>query len=160
MQSRRSKSKKFPKRINPLTGKFFKRRDIYKNKIFIEYYDYDDLETGYRGEYWVDDITRTLIKDIHGDRKRHAKKQGIKFDVSIDYLIDVLPSDMMCPVFNIKMKWNKGVRKDNTPSLDKIIPKKGYVEGNVAWISYRANRIKSDATKEEVKKIYDWLKNN
>lgn len=157
MRSRRSKPKILPKRKNPLTGKLFKRRDEVDGKEFVEYLNYDDPKTGYRGEYWVEDITRTLIKEIHGDRKRNAKSKNIKFDVSIDYLIEILPEDMMCPVFNIKMVWNKGVRKDDSPSLDKIVPKKGYVRGNVAWISHKANRIKSDATKEEVKKIYDWL---
>jgi len=157
IRSRRSKQKKLPKRKNPLTGEYFKRRDELNGKEFVEYLNYDDLNTGYRGEYWSEDITRTLIKDIHGSRRRHAKDKNIKFDLSIDYLIEILPKNMMCPVFNIKMQWNKGERKDNTPSLDKIIPKNGYVEGNVAWISHRANRIKSDATKEEVKKIFDWL---
>ena len=157
MRSRRSKQKKLPKRKNPLTGQYFKKRDELNGKEFVEYLNYDDLNTGYRGEYWTEDITHTLIKDIHGSRRRHAKDKNIKFNLSIDYLIEILPKNMMCPVFNIKMQWNKGERKDNTPSLDKIIPKNGYLEGNVAWISHRANRIKSDATKEEVKKIFDWL---
>jgi len=157
MRSKRSKPNKLPKRKNPLTGEYFKRRDALNGKEFLEYYNYDDPITGYRGEYWTSDITRALIGDIHGSRRRKAKDKNIKFDLSIDYLIEIFPKNMMCPVFNIKMEWNKKVLEDNTPSLDKIIPKNGYVEGNVAWISHRANRIKSDATKEEVKKIFDWL---
>jgi hypothetical protein len=157
MRSRRSKPKTLPKRKNPLTGKEFKRWDELDGKEFVEYLNYDDPNTGYRGEYWVKDRTKVLIKDTHGARKRHAKEKNIKFDVSIDYLIEILPADMICPVFNIKMEWNKGERKDNNPSIDRVIPEKGYVKGNLVWISHKANRIKSDATKEEVKKVYDWL---
>ena len=38
---------------------------------------------------------------------------------------------------------------------DKI--KKGYIKGNVAWISGRANRIKYDASIEELRQIVDWM---
>ena len=43
--------------------------------------------------------------------------------------------------------------------LDKIKPELGYVEGNVAWISSRANRIKYNATKEEIIALAEWIKN-
>ena len=42
---------------------------------------------------------------------------------------------------------------DNSPNLDRIFPKKGYVPGNVRVISQRANRIKSDATVEEMRAV-------
>jgi hypothetical protein len=35
-------------------------------------------------------------------------------------------------------------------TIDKIDPKKGYVKGNVWIISFRANRIKYDASLEEL----------
>ena len=41
-----------------------------------------------------------------------------------------------------------------------LIPDKGYVKGNVHWISRRANRIKSDATVEELEKIISYMKDN
>ena len=55
------------------------------------------------------------------------------------------------------MKWGGGFAR-NSPSLDKIIPSKGYVEGNVAWISFKANAIKNDANSEEILKVSKWLK--
>lgn len=42
-------------------------------------------------------------------------------------------------------------------SLDRIVPSLGYVPGNVAVISHRANRIKSDATADELRAVADWL---
>lgn len=41
--------------------------------------------------------------------------------------------------------------------LDRLVPSKGYVKGNVRWISRRANRIKSDATIDELKKILKYV---
>jgi hypothetical protein len=46
---------------------------------------------------------------------------------------------------------------DTSPSLDKINPELGYVPGNVAIISYRANRIKNNGTAEEHRLIADWM---
>lgn len=44
------------------------------------------------------------------------------------------------------------------PSLDKIIPKLGYVKGNVWVVSNKANRIKSNATIEELELLVKNLK--
>lgn len=41
----------------------------------------------------------------------------------------------------------------NSPSLDRIEPDLGYVAGNAIVISNRANRLKSDATIDELRAI-------
>lgn len=41
--------------------------------------------------------------------------------------------------------------------LDRIIPELGYIKGNVQWISGRANRIKYDASLDELRAIVAWL---
>jgi hypothetical protein len=65
-----------------------------------------------------------------------------------------------CPVLGIKLKFNFGVGgfKENSPTLDRFIPKLGYVKNNVQIISFRANRLKGDATTEEVEKLLQWMK--
>ena len=35
------------------------------------------------------------------------------------------------------------------PSIDRLVPAKGYVQGNVVWTSYALNRMKNDLTYEE-----------
>jgi len=65
-----------------------------------------------------------------------------------------------CPVFPwLKLEFSNGrsTRPDNIPTLDKIVPSLGYVPGNVAIISMRANRLKSDATAGELQAILDWV---
>jgi hypothetical protein len=64
-----------------------------------------------------------------------------------------------CPVFGIKLahSWGQGP-KDETPSLDRIETSKGYERGNIAVISNRANRVKSDGTAEEHERIAAWMR--
>lgn len=85
--------------------------------------------------------------------KTRAKKQNVEFDLE--------PSDVIfpeiCPILGIPLIFSEGGRTDNTPSLDRIIPLKGYVKGNVEIISWKANRLKNNATLEELEKIVKFL---
>ena len=91
--------------------------------------------------------------------KRRAKDENLPFDIDLKYVL-TLPSTH-CPMLDLELAWCSGstYREDNAPSLDKIDPKKGYVKGNVTWVSWRANRIKNDGTAQEHFKIANWLKN-
>ena len=82
------------------------------------------------------------------------------YDLDLNYVLDIFPKDYRCPVLKKKMEWSSSPRNPNSPSLDRLEPKKGYVKGNVAWISNRANSMKNDATFEEVELIYNWFKKN
>jgi hypothetical protein len=87
--------------------------------------------------------------------KERAKKRGYPFDISPS---DIIIPDI-CPVLGIPLFVSEGKQSHNSPSLDKIIPEKGYVRGNIAIISSRANMLKNDATFEEIEKLYFWMKN-
>jgi hypothetical protein len=78
------------------------------------------------------------------------------FNLDIEHLLEVYPEDGMCPALKIKMVWGRGVN-DDTPALDRKMPSRGYVLGNVAFISTKANRIKSNATNEEVLAVAKYL---
>jgi hypothetical protein len=63
-----------------------------------------------------------------------------------------------CPVLGLCLESRRGRRGpiDSSPTLDRIVPGLGYVRGNVVVVSWRANRLKSDATLEELTRIIDW----
>lgn len=62
-----------------------------------------------------------------------------------------------CPILGIKLKVGNRKDHDASPTIDKIIPSKGYIKGNVVVISHRANRIKSDATLPELRRLVKFL---
>ena len=62
-----------------------------------------------------------------------------------------------CPVLGVKLESGTKKYHDASPSLDRMIPSKGYVPGNVVVMSFRANRIKGDASREELQTVIDWM---
>lgn len=85
---------------------------------------------------------------------REARKRGL--DLDIQECDIVIPTH--CPVLGIPLIMGTRLAKDNSPSLDRVNPALGYVKGNVYVISWRANRLKSDATLDEVKAILKYMK--
>ena len=84
--------------------------------------------------------------------KHRAEQQGVPFDLTAS---DVhVPCD--CPALGIPLLVGERVT-DNSPTLDKIIPALGYIRGNVVVISHLANRIKSNATPEQIRAVADFL---
>lgn len=89
--------------------------------------------------------------------KNRAKKQGIRFRLTVD---DLPPIPEFCPVFGIPLFTSlSGKATDNSPSLDRLIPWLGYIPNNVHWISWRANKLKSDASFAELKMLADYFTN-
>lgn len=77
--------------------------------------------------------------------KQSAKKRGLAFDLELSDI--VIPE--VCPALGIPL-FKNGARGPNTPSLDRIVPSLGYTKGNVVVVSLLANRIKTDATTEQI----------
>jgi len=95
---------------------------------------------------------------IFHQAKQRAIKKSISFDLDQEYIKSILTES--CPIFGTPLKRGIGIFHDDSPSLDRINPKLGYVKGNVKIISDRANRIKRDASIEELKAIIKYMENN
>lgn len=95
--------------------------------------------------------------------KARAAKRGMKFTITLDDL--TFPE--RCPILGIPMSFGLGggmsmglAVRDTRYSIDRIDNSKGYIPGNVIVVSYRANRLKSDARISELREIvrfYDEL---
>lgn len=93
------------------------------------------------------------VADMLRDARRRAEREGLPFDLRRE---DVdIPE--FCPVLGMLLVHGEGRAGDCSPSLDKIIPAKGYVRGNVRVISLRANRLKSDAAPDELAKLLAYV---
>jgi hypothetical protein len=99
------------------------------------------------------------VKQLLRRAENRAKIKNIEFNISIEDLVIV----DICPILNIELNWSGGPRKDNTPSLDKINPKLGYIKGNCRIISNLANIMKNKASEEYLltfsNNINNYLKN-
>lgn len=85
--------------------------------------------------------------------KSRATKNKIPFSINIS---DIVIPDI-CPALGIPLVKVGSKMTDNSPTLDRIIPDLGYVKDNIIVISNRANRIKSNASANEIYMIYKWL---
>jgi hypothetical protein len=112
-------------------------------------------------EIWLspEAYLRDRINSIRFKAMKRAEEGPYPFNLTNDYLVSIFPADMNCPVLGIPMVWGSEGGIEVSPSLDRIIPELGYVEGNVVWISRRANRLKSDASVEELERILSFYKN-
>jgi hypothetical protein len=90
---------------------------------------------------------------LHTLAKQRARSNGLEFTITIADV--VIPAT--CPLLGIPLAFDvssgKQGGKDNSPTLDRIDNARGYVPGNVRVISWRANRMKGDATLEELETL-------
>lgn len=88
------------------------------------------------------------------NRARQATKRGVPCNLES---IEDIPYVTHCPVFGVELV--VGTKQHNfSPSLDKIRPELGYVKGNIIVVSFLANRIKSDATPEQIMAVAKFYK--
>lgn len=78
-------------------------------------------------------------KQIFRERKRQSVRRGLPFEITLKYIL-ALPHET-CPILGIPLEWSGGAFNPTTGSLDRIVGDKGYVPGNVVWMSLRANLL-------------------
>lgn len=106
------------------------------------------------------------IRDKYNHLKARAKQAGILFSISLDdYRSQYEKQHGKCFYTDALMEWGTGKGKNSsTASLDKIVPEKGYVPGNVVFCTMKANMVKQNLTLQEVELWlpgwYDRLKNH
>jgi hypothetical protein len=88
--------------------------------------------------------------------KARAMKNNLEFSITKK---DIIFTDL-CPVFDIKLDYNLKKISDNSPTIDRIDSKKGYMPDNIKIISWKANRVKSNASIEEIEAILSYMYDN
>lgn len=101
----------------------------------------------YRRQWRKDNPESKMLRET---RKR-ASREKISFNLDREDIY--IPTH--CPVLGMPLDF--GI-KDSYPTLDRIIPEEGYTKGNVKVISFRANRLKSDASLVELKMLVRYVK--
>ena len=121
----------------------------------------------YAEQYYLknkDKMLQANLERKHSNPERilwqSAKDRAIKFNLPFDIEISdvIIPSH--CKILGIPLFEGSGKPTANSPSLDRIDPKLGYVKNNIQVISFKANTIKSNATKEELIVFSYWILEN
>ena len=146
-----------------------KYKEKHREEIRIKAMEYNNRpEVIERKANWYQnkEANKTLnerLRETLARVKSRAKLKAVPFDLTLDDLKKAYTP--ICPILNIELNWydpkNEGGRAEDTPALDRIDPKKGYVKGNIAFISTLANMMKSSATRKQIevfcKNIFKYL---
>lgn len=89
-----------------------------------------------------------------------SKREGILFDLKLQDIMDAIPKNLRCPVFDTPLVFTGKGRcfYRNSASIDRLRPHLGYVPGNVRVVSNWANLIKRDVVRpEDLRKVASWM---
>ena len=88
--------------------------------------------------------------------RSRAQHLRVPFDLTAVYLESLWTGT--CPVIGQSIHLAEVDRSDEfAAELDRFIPALGYVKGNVAFLSRRANRLKNNTTTTELKQLLNWM---
>lgn len=142
-----------------------KRRAISREYRKIHRYELNELAKEYRKTHpeWTRSAQKRARKKLKEtspehliwmETKKRANKRNIPFDIEV--LDIIIPK--VCPILGIELSFGIGRFHDASPSLDRIVPEKGYIKGNCFIISSKANRMKQENTLESLEKIILYIK--
>lgn len=94
----------------------------------------------------------------HKATRARSRAQYLKvpFDLDAEYLENIWTG--ICPVLQIPISLLEQRDNEFAAELDRFIPNKGYVKGNVHFLSRKANRLKNNVTTKELQQLLDWMK--
>lgn len=122
-------------------------RQTYKSKQSEDYKKYHSDKTA---KWRNNNIEKAMLSRA----RSRAKNSNLEFNLTIE---DIRIPEI-CPVLGIVLEKSCGIACDNSPSIDRIDSKSGYTKDNIVFISYKANRMKNDASLQEIEKLYIWMK--
>ena len=129
--------------------------DYYKNRRGLHSVCkpcYIKRNSGYQAKYRANNRFAIRVRSC----KARAREKNLPFDLTTEYLESIWTDT--CPAFGTPLDINIKKGEEGHAQLDRITPELGYVKGNVVWLSERANRIKDDATIEDLERLVAWLK--
>ena len=90
---------------------------------------------------------------VKGDAKRRATKKGIPYDeAAVSAMVASHVDGAACPCCHKPMSGKK-----RWASLDRIDSSRGYEDGNMSFICYRCNFVKSNGTLQELQGIVAYM---
>ncbi len=140
--------------VKPISG-FFWRSDIGKYRSACK-----DCHNLYMLNHKASARQEDVFDQVFRRKRSHCRTQGKIFEVTKHCLKNLWDEQSgKCAVLGIEIDLYAPKFDDHKATLDQIIPNQGYTIGNVAWVSWLANRIKSNCTDPEVfLKVADYVR--
>lgn len=104
-----------------------------------------------------DDPMQLWAEDAVANAKQRARKYQLLCDIDLEHVRNLVVDT--CPLLGLPILYAGSVVSDCSATLDRKNPTLGYTKGNIAVISHRANRLKSDSTIEELQLLLKNLVN-
>lgn len=115
------------------------------NTRYRSYYHKNKQQVKEKNIAWAND---NFEKYTYNRVRQRAKREGTEFTITTEDII--IPEK--CPFLGTLLikKLGENLPTENVVSLDRIDSSKGYIKGNIQVLSHKANRMKNDATHEEL----------
>jgi hypothetical protein len=133
-----------------------KKKGVDSLRIRVEKAEQDraDKMSAKWGKNWEDaDWRKSELLQAMRSKFKNKKNSAMYSKWAFTISFDDLDWPTACPILGIEIDYFSVKVQENSPSFDRIDSNIGYVKGNVALVSWRANRIKNDGTAEEHHKI-------
>ena len=124
-------------------AKAFRKR--YKEKTGNSDYRGSDVNNYFPKE---DKVLVSAIRKRISQAKGNIKRKNGEFNLSEQFMYQLYKQQQgLCSLTNVPMQINGNTNL--RLSIDKLDPLKGYVEGNVQWTIFAANRAKGDLCQDD-----------
>ena len=82
--------------------------------------------------------------------RTHSRRKNIPFNLTKDHIAELYEAqDGLCYWTGIDLELNDQPKHPWAPSLDKLVPMLGYVEGNVVWAAWSINAFRGSQTPDQ-----------
>lgn len=129
-------------------------RGNYKSCGCIQY-GFKSLANGWKGH---GEISKSFFQSL----RRGAESRNLKFEIDIEYIWKLfIKQNQRCALSGELLKFkSRSIVADGTASLDRIDSTKGYVKGNLQWVTQEINYMKQSLHNRDflksVKRIYEY----
>jgi hypothetical protein len=130
-----------------------------KNQDWLQTYNKVRTETGkmteWRKKKLLENPRAFIANKTLKSVASTAKKKGLSFNLTQEYLESIFT--FRCALTGVPFHvetvvgYGSGNAHPMIPSLDRIDPKEGYIEGNVRWVLWILNRAKGPWTDDDMK---------
>ena len=110
-----------------------------------------DIDKAYRENLKATDPILWRHRCLYNDRK----KRTCDTTVTLQHLRDLWTGQ--CAINGTNISFDVEPSDPQAAEVDKIVPSKGYVDGNIQWVSCRMNVLKGDGALEDFEQIISYL---